>query len=77
MLGSSAPPWLRDSGVALDLRGFVATGPRLQSRSHAEAFGVGDVATRTDAPHPNHAVETMRDRIGAFLGRHRKFLAVN
>ena len=59
-IGSSAPPWLRDSGLALDERGFVATGPTLQSRSHPEVFAAGDVATRTDAPHPRSGVYAVR-----------------
>jgi selenide,water dikinase len=58
--GASAPTWLRDSGLALDERGFVATGPTLQSRSHPEVFAAGDVATRTDAPHPKSGVYAVR-----------------
>jgi pyridine nucleotide-disulfide oxidoreductase family protein len=59
-IGTSAPPWLRSSGLALDPRGFVATGPTLQSRSHPEVFAAGDVATRTDAPHPKSGVYAVR-----------------
>lgn len=46
--GAEAPQWLQGSGLELDEGGFVATGPTLQSRSHAEVLAVGDVATRTD-----------------------------
>lgn len=46
--GAEAPRWLQGSGLELDERGFVATGPTLQSRSHAEVLAVGDVATRMD-----------------------------
>jgi NADH dehydrogenase FAD-containing subunit len=59
-IGASAPAWLADSGLALDERGFVATGPTLQSSSHPEVFAAGDVATRTDAPHPKSGVYAVR-----------------
>jgi pyridine nucleotide-disulfide oxidoreductase family protein len=50
--GAEAPAWLRDSGLLLDERGFVRTGPTLQSSSHPEVFAVGDVASRYDWPQP-------------------------
>jgi len=59
-IGASAPAWLAGSGLALDAHGFVATGPTLQSRSHAEVFAAGDVATRVDAPHPKSGVYAVR-----------------
>lgn len=59
-IGSSAPAWLAGSGLALDERGFVATGATLQSVSHPEVFAVGDVATRSDAPHPKSGVYAVR-----------------
>ena len=59
-IGSTAPAWLRGSGLALDEQGFVATGPTLQSTSHAEVFAAGDVATRLDAPHPRSGVYAVR-----------------
>lgn len=65
--GAAAPTWLAESGLALDARGFVATGPTLQSRSHANVFASGDVATRTDTPHPKSGVHAVR--AGAALAR--------
>ena len=44
--GAQAPGWLAGSGLALDERGFVLTGPTLQSTSHAQVFAAGDVATQ-------------------------------
>jgi len=58
--GAEAPPWLADSGLALDDSGFVCTGPTLQSASHPEVFAVGDVAVRPDAPHPRSGVYAVR-----------------
>ncbi len=37
-----APAWLRDSGLALDAQGGVATGPTLQCAAHPEVFAVGE-----------------------------------
>jgi NADH dehydrogenase FAD-containing subunit len=47
-LPTVAPPWLGDSGLALDAQGFVSTGQTLQSTSHPEVFAAGDVASRSD-----------------------------
>ena len=58
--GAQAPAWLVGSGLALDERGFVRTGPMLQSKSHKEVFAAGDVATRDDAPHAKSGVYAVR-----------------
>jgi NADH dehydrogenase FAD-containing subunit len=58
--GGSAAPWLRESGLACDARGYLLTGPTLQSTSHGEVFAAGDVATREDAPHPKSGVYAVR-----------------
>jgi pyridine nucleotide-disulfide oxidoreductase family protein len=59
-IGGSAPTWLAGSGLALDAQGFVATGATLQSASHPEVFAAGDVASRSDAPHPRSGVYAVR-----------------
>lgn len=58
--GADAPPWLAGSGLKLDEQGFVLTGPTLQSVSHPEVLAAGDVATRSDAPHPRSGVYAVR-----------------
>ena len=58
--GVGAPAWLGASGLALDERGFVSTGPTLQSTSHPEVLAAGDVASRWDAPHPRSGVHAVR-----------------
>jgi NADH dehydrogenase FAD-containing subunit len=58
--GAEPQGWLAVSGLATDERGFVATGPTLQSRSHAAVFAVGDCASRDDAPHPRSGVYAVR-----------------
>ncbi len=59
-IGTSAPRWLRSSGLALDPDGYLATGPTLQSVSDARVFAAGDVATRLDAPRPRSGVYAVR-----------------
>lgn len=58
--GGDAPPYLAGSGLQLDERGFVLTGPTLQSLSNPEVLAAGDVATRQDAPHPRSGVYAVR-----------------
>jgi selenide,water dikinase len=72
--GPAAPGWLAASGLAIDDRGFAATGPTLQCRSHASVFAAGDLASRSDAPHPKSGVHAVR--AGAALARNlRRALA--
>ncbi|MBL8318286.1 MAG: FAD-dependent oxidoreductase [Burkholderiaceae bacterium] len=59
-LPASAPAWLQGSGLALDERGFVATGTTLQSTSHPQVFAAGDVASRQDHAVPRSGVYAVR-----------------
>lgn len=59
-IGAAAAPWLADSGLHCDDRGFVTTGATLQSVSHPEVFAAGDVATRQDVSHPKSGVFAVR-----------------
>ena len=58
--GAEAPRWLAGCGLQLDDRGFIQTGPTLQSASHPEVFAAGDVASRLDAPHAKSGVYAVR-----------------
>jgi selenide,water dikinase len=58
--GAAAPAWLQGSGLQLSEDGFIATGPTLQSVSHAEVFAAGDVADRVDVSRPRSGVHAVR-----------------
>jgi NADH dehydrogenase FAD-containing subunit len=49
-LGSAAPDWVRESGLAVDAGGFIAVDAHQQSTSHPHIFAAGDVAARVDRP---------------------------
>jgi NADH dehydrogenase FAD-containing subunit len=66
--GAFALPWLRESGLAVDERGFVLVDAQLRSVSHPEVFAAGDCATLRDAPHP---------KSGVYAVRHAPVLAAN
>jgi pyridine nucleotide-disulfide oxidoreductase family protein len=46
--GAQAPAWLLDSGLVLDLQGFVAVDACQRSTSHPQVFSAGDASTRMD-----------------------------
>jgi pyridine nucleotide-disulfide oxidoreductase family protein len=58
--GAAPLPWLRQSGLATDERGFVLVHGTLQSVSHPEVFALGDCAALRDSPHPKSGVYAVR-----------------
>ncbi|HNV59084.1 MAG TPA: FAD-dependent oxidoreductase [Rhodoferax sp.] len=46
--GSLPPPWLMDSGLALDEHGFIAVDATQRSTSHSQVFAAGDISSRRD-----------------------------
>jgi selenide, water dikinase len=71
--GAAAPPWLRDSGLALDEKGFVALQPALRSINDPHVFAAGDVATVLEHPRPKAGVFAVRQG-GPLAGNLRRAL---
>jgi NADH dehydrogenase FAD-containing subunit len=60
-IGSAAPQWPRESGLACDAAGFIAVDRHQRSLSHPHILAAGDVAARVDTEVPRsgvHAVHT-------------------
>lgn len=66
--GAAAPAWLAGSGLALDANGFIATGPTLQSTSHAEVFAAGDVARPAGGVHAVRAGPPLALNLRRYIG---------
>lgn len=49
-LGSAAPGWVRESGLAADHAGFALIDAHHRSVSHGHIFAAGDVSARADRP---------------------------
>ncbi|AWW75553.1 hypothetical protein CD351_14040 [Erythrobacter sp. KY5] len=58
-LGSGAPDWVKESGLATDEAGFAAVDRHQRSTSHAHIFAVGDVASRQDRNVPHSGVHAV------------------
>jgi selenide,water dikinase len=61
--GASAPRWLGDTGLAVNLAGFVLVDHYLQSLSHASVFVAGDIAVIENAPVPRAGVYAVRQGV--------------
>jgi selenide,water dikinase len=67
LVEAGAPSWLRDTGLALDERGFMKVNAYLQSMSHADVFGAGDVIAFGPRPLAKAGVFAVRE--GPVLAR--------
>jgi len=55
-----APPWLANSGLALDEKGFVLVDRKLRAQGRQEIFACGDVASFSSEPLPKAGVYAVR-----------------
>lgn len=57
---AGAPQWLAGSGIEVDDQGFMLVNDHLQSQSHANVFGAGDVVAMVNTPRPKAGVFAVR-----------------
>jgi selenide,water dikinase len=57
---ASAANWIRESGLAADSNGFMQVNDCLQSVSHRNVFGAGDIAAMVNYPRPKAGVFAVR-----------------
>jgi selenide,water dikinase len=72
--GARALPWLAESGLETDERGFLLVDATLRSVSNAEVFAVGDCATVRGASHPKSGLYSVRHG-EALVDNFRRLLA--
>lgn len=58
--GAAAAPWIADSGLAVDARGFLLIEDTLQSVDCPTVFAAGDIATQHNHPRPKAGVYAVR-----------------
>jgi selenide,water dikinase len=58
--GASAPNWIKESGLDVDERGFMQANDKLQSNSHSDIFGAGDIVNVINHPRPKAGVFAVR-----------------
>jgi pyridine nucleotide-disulfide oxidoreductase family protein len=59
-IGSMAPRWPRQAGLAVDEGGCIRTIATMQSESNRNIFAVGDIASMTGHPRPKSGVFAVR-----------------
>lgn len=57
---ASAPSWYKESGLAVDDRGFIEINDYLQSVSHQDVFAAGDISASINHPRPKSGVFAVR-----------------
>lgn len=72
-LGSGAPRWVGDSGIATDAAGFIAVDAHQRSISHGHILAAGDVAARSDRSLAHSGVHAVR--AGPVLAANLRHLA--
>ncbi len=60
MTGAAPSPWLAETGLPLDPRGFVRIGPDLRAIGTDAVFAVGDCASMYGTPRPKSGVYAVR-----------------
>ena len=58
---ASATPWLAETGLKLDAKGFIEVAQTLESASHAGVFAAGDVASIRGFALPKAGVYAVRE----------------
>jgi selenide,water dikinase len=72
--GAAAAPWVAQSGLPVDERGFMVVEDTLQSTAYPEVFGAGDIAVQHRHPRPKAGVYAVRQ--GPVLADNLRALAL-